>query len=55
MKGTLIEIIHGKYSKFEIYRRSRLQYGIEFPIYKDGRYFASHGTLSAAVRAATTA
>ena len=48
-KGTVVETIYGKVSKYEIVRKSIFG-GFEFYIYKDGQYWAgTFPTLSAAV------
>lgn len=50
MSDKLIEVIHGKYNKFEIFRRPAGVFSsTEFRVYKDGKYVSLHKTLPDAV------
>ena len=49
----LVETIYGKYSKFEIIKKTSLLSGIEFFIRKNGKpYKGGYSSLSSAVNAA---
>ena len=53
MSKTSVEIIHGKRSKYEIFRMSKPFGGYEFIIYKDGsRWKSGYNSLERAVEVA---
>ena len=53
MAYAIVETIHGRYSKFEIYRESGgFLSSTTFIIYRDGKYWkGTYSTLKAAVQA----
>ena len=53
MSKTSVEVIHGKRSKYEIFRVSKTFGGYEFDIHKDGRPWKSgYSSLPNAIEAA---
>lgn len=55
MEGKLIDTIYGRSSKFEITKKDGLFSATSFWVYKDGKYWKSFPTLSAAAEAAKNA
>ena len=50
---VVVEIVYGKYSKFEVVETSGLLSSPSFSIYRDGKYYkGSYNSLAAAVEAA---
>ena len=55
-KQVVVEVIHGKYYKYEIVKSSSLLSSPSFSIYRDGKHFkGSYDSLAAAVDAAKRA
>jgi hypothetical protein len=53
MSKESVEVIHGRRSKFEIYKVSKSFGGVEFIIHKDGSYWKGvYDSLAAAVKKA---
>jgi hypothetical protein len=48
----LVETVHGRRSKLEIYKNEKLFGSTDFTIYKDGSYWKTVDTLSSAVEKA---
>ena len=48
-KGTLVETIYGKSSKYEVYRYGT--WSNKFDVYKDGKYWHTYSALDAAIAA----
>jgi hypothetical protein len=51
MTKTVIEVVYGKYAKYEIVKDTGF-WGSEIKLYKDGKYLSSYDSVSAAVDAA---
>jgi len=50
---VVVEIVYGKYHKFEVVKASGLLSSPSFSIYRDGKYYkGSYDSLAAAVEAA---
>lgn len=49
MQGKHVETLYGKYSRYEITRKDGILAGVTFLIYKNGTFWKSSKSLSAAV------
>lgn len=47
--ATLVETLHGKWGKYEIYRHSSFFGNVSFTVYREGRSYYSCSSLSHAV------
>ncbi len=56
MAGELVEVMHGKRYKYEIFRNAKTFGGFEFVIYRDGKYWkGTYDSLNRAVQVAENA
>ena len=51
MSETVVEVIYGKYSKYEVVKKSDVM-SSNIVLRKDGKYISSHSSVEAAVEAA---
>lgn len=51
MSDTVIEVIYGKYSKYEVVKKSGLM-STDIVLRKDGKFISSYSSVEAAVEAA---